>query len=106
MPPTSPRPPHRWRRRFAAAIEILVVLAAVGALAVWCTVPDTGVLADENPTSSAFIDLRRETAAAAGTPFKLQWEWRPLARISRYLRAGVIYAEDANFYRHNGVDWS
>jgi len=81
------------------------VLAAVSATALWASLPDTERLAAENPTSTAFIDLRRQQAAASGKPFKLRWEWRPLARISPYLRAAVIYAEDARFYAHEGVDW-
>jgi monofunctional biosynthetic peptidoglycan transglycosylase len=78
---------------------------ALGALGLWCSVPHTASLADRNPASTAFIDLRHAQAAAAGKPFKLQWQWRRLGAISRYLRAAVIYAEDYNFYRHNGVDW-
>ncbi|MDB4956731.1 MAG: mtgA [Myxococcales bacterium] len=81
------------------------MLAACGALALWCSVPNTATLADHNPTSTAFIDLRRDAAAEAGRRFKLQWKWRPLDKISRYLRAAAVYAEDYHFYSHTGVDW-
>jgi monofunctional biosynthetic peptidoglycan transglycosylase len=91
----------RWGRRLLAAAEIVVILAAVGGLGLWCSVPNTAVLADENPSSTAFIDLRREQASK----LKLQWQWVRLGHISRYLRAAVVYAEDAHFYTHNGVDW-
>jgi monofunctional biosynthetic peptidoglycan transglycosylase len=103
---SSQRPPGRWLRRFRIGLELLVVLAAIAASVLWASLPDTARLARENPTSTAFIDLRREQASAAGKPFKLQWEWKPLARISRYLRAAVIYSEDAHFYSHEGVDWA
>jgi monofunctional biosynthetic peptidoglycan transglycosylase len=86
-------------------VEALIVAAAVGALGLWCSIPRTASLAEQNPTSTAFIDLRRTDTIAAGKSFKLQWQWRRLGAISRYLRAAVIYAEDYNFYRHNGVDW-
>lgn len=79
--------------------------AAVAALGLWCSIPDTAPLATENPTSTAFIDLRRDAAEDASKPFQLRWQWRRLGAISRYLRAAVIYAEDYNFYRHGGVDW-
>nr|MBA3540700.1 monofunctional biosynthetic peptidoglycan transglycosylase [Deltaproteobacteria bacterium] len=93
-------------RRFAArACELAVVLAGVGALLLWCSVPNTRPLATENPTSTAFIDLRRAEARAAGRAFELRWEWRPIGKISRFLRAAVIYAEDDKFFRHDGVDW-
>jgi monofunctional biosynthetic peptidoglycan transglycosylase len=93
------------KRRLLAAAEITVFVVALGGLGLWCSVPDTARLADENPTSTAFIDLRREQAADAGKPFKLQWQWVRLGRISRYLRAAVVYSEDYHFYAHDGVDW-
>jgi len=104
--PPAPAPPGPWRRRAARATEVAAIAALLGVLALHCSVPDTAPLASENPTSTAFIDLRRATAAAAGRPFALRWRWVPLASISRYLRAAVIYAEDYNFHRHDGVDWS
>jgi monofunctional biosynthetic peptidoglycan transglycosylase len=87
------------------AAEILLVATALALLVLWCSIPDTSRLASQNPTSTAFIDLRRDRAAADGKPWKLDWRWRPLGKISRYLRAAVIYAEDARFYSHEGVDW-
>jgi monofunctional biosynthetic peptidoglycan transglycosylase len=95
----------RWRRRLRLAAEIATILLALGALGMWCSVPDTAPLATQNPTSTAFIDLRREQAEGAGKKFALHWQWRPIGKISRYLRAAVIYAEDGNFYTHDGVDW-
>jgi monofunctional biosynthetic peptidoglycan transglycosylase len=98
----------RLRRalRIAARVcEAGTVLVCLGLLLLWCSVPDTHNLAAENPTTTAFIDLRREQAASAGKPFKLSQQWRPISKISRYLRASIIYAEDYNFYRHDGVDW-
>jgi monofunctional biosynthetic peptidoglycan transglycosylase len=94
----------RWRRLGMVA-EILVIAAAVAALGFWWSVPNTAALATENPTSTAFIDLRRAEADSAGKKLDLKWQWRPLGKISRYLRAAVVFAEDANFYTHDGVDW-
>jgi monofunctional biosynthetic peptidoglycan transglycosylase len=107
-PPPAParrRTPRDWLALAARIVEVATIAAAVGALGLWCSIPDTARLADHNPTSTAFIDLRRAEADAAGKPFTLRWQWRPLGSISRYLRAAVIYAEDYNFYRHDGVDW-
>lgn len=101
----STKAPGRWWRRLRLALELCVVLAALSFTALWLSLPNTAKLATENPTSTAFIDLRREQARAAGKTFTLSWDWRPLGRISRYLRAAVIYAEDAHFYSHEGVDW-
>jgi monofunctional biosynthetic peptidoglycan transglycosylase len=99
------KPPRRWLRILRLVAEAGTIMIAIGALALWCSVPNTAPLADENPTSTAFIDLRRAQAAETGKPFKLEWEWRPIGKISRYLRAAIIYAEDYKFYKHDGVDW-
>ena len=85
--------------------EIGTMLVGFATLLLWCSIPNPERLADENPTSTAFIDLRREQAADAGKALKLEWQWRPLGKISRYLRAAVVYAEDGHFYEHDGVDW-
>jgi len=105
MTTTASRPPRRWLRIAAGIAEAGTLAVALGALLLWCSIPNTAPLATENPTSTAFIDLRRAQAEGQGKAFKLQWEWRPIGKISRYLRASVIYAEDYNFYRHDGVDW-
>jgi monofunctional biosynthetic peptidoglycan transglycosylase len=105
MPPTAPRPPRRWRRILLRVVEVGTITVAFGALLLWCSIPNTAPLETENPTTTAFIDLRRAQAEAAGKSFKLAWEWRPIGKISRYLRASVVYAEDYRFYHHDGVDW-
>jgi len=103
--PTTQRRPRRWLRIVARVFEVGVIAIAVGSLAMWCSIPNTKKLATRNPTSTAFIDLRRSEAAAAGKPFALKWTWKPIGKISKYLRNAVIDAEDANFMRHDGVDW-
>ena len=107
--PTPARPgPPLWRRALRAAriaAEVLTIGMASGALLLWCSIPSTTSLASENPASTAFIDLRRSEAEGAGRKLDLKWQWKPIDKISRYLRAAVIYAEDWNFYSHDGVDW-
>ena len=97
--------PRPWLRRLRLAAEIATIVVALGALLLWCSIPDPSRLASENPTTTAFIELRKEQAAAKGQQLDLKWEWRPLGKISRYLRAAVVYAEDARFYEHDGIDW-
>jgi monofunctional biosynthetic peptidoglycan transglycosylase len=91
-----------WVRRIGEGMTIAI---ALGLLLLWCSVPDVGKLARENPVTTAFIELRKDQAHAQGTPFALRWTWRPLPMISKYLRAAVVYAEDARFFEHAGVDW-
>ncbi len=103
--PAPTRPPWRWRSILARVAEVGTIAIGLGALLLWCSVPNTARLAAENPTTTAFIELRRAQAVAESRKLELRWDWRPLGKISRYLRAAVIYAEDVNFYRHGGVDW-
>ena len=102
--PGKPRE-RRLGSTLRKAVEIAGVVIALSALLVWCSIPNVGYLADENPETTAFIELRRHEADDAGKPFKLEWRWVPMKRISVYLRRAVIYAEDINFYEHDGVDW-
>ncbi len=102
--------PPRFRQRVWRIVrigaEVLTILIATGALVLWCSVPNVKALAEDNPATTSFIDIRRSEADAAGKKFELRWQWRPIGKISRYLRAAVIYAEDYNFYRHDGIDWA
>jgi monofunctional biosynthetic peptidoglycan transglycosylase len=84
----------------------LVALAAVATGAVYVTLPDVSALASENPKTTAFIELRREAAASAHQKFELRWTWRPLARVSPYLRDAVVHSEDPRFRQHEGIDWA
>jgi len=80
-------------------------VAALGLLALWISLPDVRPLAATNPTTTTMIELRRTQAMASGRPFRLRWDWRPLARISPLLQRAVLFAEDAHFWQHEGVDW-
>ncbi len=98
------------RRRRAALIIISLVLGIglpLGVLAfVWLvTLPDVTVLERMNPTSTALMEARLAQARERGQPFRTQWVWVPLSRISPHLQRAVIVAEDASFFSHEGFDW-
>jgi monofunctional biosynthetic peptidoglycan transglycosylase len=102
---TPVKPRRRGWRRVGVVALVLVGALALASLAVYCTLPDVRPLARTNPTSTAFIDLRREAAAAAGEKLELRWTWKPLAKISPYLRNAVVHSEDPRFWDHDGIDW-
>lgn len=62
-------------------------------------------LIDNNPDTTAYIELRKTEAVEKGERFLLYWKWRPLKQISPYLRHAVVKAEDGMFWSHGGVNW-
>lgn len=69
------------------------------------TLPDVGLLAQTNPTSTALMDAREAQAKQQGRSMGRHWVWVPLSRISPHLRHAVVAAEDASFFTHEGFDW-
>lgn len=67
--------------------------------------PDVRPLKRSPPKTTAYIDLRRQEAAAKGQRLDLRWTWVPADRISENLKSAVLTAEDDTFYRHDGVEW-
>jgi monofunctional glycosyltransferase len=89
-------------RRFA-----LLSAAAVAAAAVlfWATLPDVSPLATGWPKTTAFMERRKARLVREGKRATLEWRPVPLSRISGELRRAVVVAEDARFWKHEGVDW-
>jgi len=88
----------RWTLAAAAA-----GFAAVADL--YLALPDVRPLRNENPRTTAFMELRAREADQAGKkPRKVQ-RWVPYERISPSLKRAVIVAEDAAFFSHEGVDF-
>ncbi len=88
----------------------LRVLAAVVAFGfgvvsyVYVTLPDVRPLATSNPTTTAFMELREQEAAAEGLKPKQLYRWVPYSRISPNLKRAVLVAEDSAFWDHEGID--
>jgi monofunctional biosynthetic peptidoglycan transglycosylase len=95
------------RKKSGAAGLALRLLAAAAAVSVLYVVwlPDVAPLKHSNPGTTAYIELRRAQARAAGRPFTARLVWAPWDRISENLKHAVLTAEDDTFYRHQGVDW-
>jgi len=91
----------RTGRRLAAAAAV-----AFGCVAyAYLTLPDVRPLADTNPETTAFIELRANAARDEGrVPRRLQ-RWVNSGRISPNLKKAVLVAEDAAFWDHEGVDY-
>jgi monofunctional biosynthetic peptidoglycan transglycosylase len=70
----------------------------------WLTFPNVSELETKPPTTTAFMEQRKAELRAAGKSDAIDYQWVPYARISPYLRRGVLVAEDDTFYEHGGVD--
>lgn len=80
---------------------LLLYLLNIARFALW---PPVGWMAEENPTSTAFMEYRQELWEDAGKERKIQQSWVPLGKISPNLRRAVIIAEDSSFWEHSGFD--
>jgi len=88
--------------------RVLIGIAAAGfgvAAYGYLTLPDVRPLAETNPATTAFIELRGDEARLQGkAPRQLQ-QWINYRRISPHLKRAVLVAEDAAFWQHDGVDY-
>jgi monofunctional biosynthetic peptidoglycan transglycosylase len=57
------------------------------------------------PPATPLMILRLWDQYRAGEPLVLKKDWEPLERISPWMAAAVITAEDQRFYDHNGFDF-
>jgi len=98
------------RRRWWSPVLKGVLAVAAGAFAllayVYVTLPDVRELARTNPTDTAFMQLRRDEARAAGRQLKQVHRWVSYSRISNNLKRAVLVAEDDAFFQHEGVDFA
>ena len=71
---------------------------------VYLTLPDVRRLRTENPTTSAFMELRAREARARGREPRCLHRWVRYRDISPELRRAVLVAEDSAFWQHEGID--
>ena len=72
---------------------------------VYLALPDVRPLRTENPSTTAFIELRAREAEARGEPPRRLQRWTSYAHISQDLKRAVLVAEDDAFWQHEGVDF-
>ena len=72
----------------------------------WVTYPDTAVLVDTDPKSTAWMEMRARESTERGKKPRRYQLWKPLKSISPNLKNAVLIAEDAAFFQHEGLDYS
>jgi len=68
------------------------------------TLPDVRPLKTNNPSTTAFIDLRAAEARAKGQQPRRAQRWVAYRHISPNLTRAVLVAEDDLFWQHEGLD--
>jgi monofunctional biosynthetic peptidoglycan transglycosylase len=81
----------------ATGAAILVWLAWT-----WITWPDVGALRADNPATTAFIEMYRESQREQGRGEAVDWTWVPYDEISSNLKRVVVASEDTEFFFHDG----
>jgi monofunctional biosynthetic peptidoglycan transglycosylase len=96
----------KWRRAtWARAILGLAGLAFGYVGYVYLTLPDVRPLATRPPSTTAFMELRKQEARAEGHSLPIRQQWVPYGRISPNLKRAVLVAEDSAFWQHDGLDY-
>ena len=95
------------RTRARAVGRWLLTLTTLGfayLVYIYLTLPDVRVLATSNPSTTAFIELRKREAQEAGRKLIIRQRWVPYTQISSNLRRAVVVTEDGAFFDHEGID--
>ncbi|KAA3611300.1 MAG: monofunctional biosynthetic peptidoglycan transglycosylase [Calditrichaeota bacterium] len=69
------------------------------------SLPEVTFLKNENPKTTALMELRKEQAKEAGKKFRLRQKWVRFQKIPELLKKAVRITEDSDFYGHEGIDW-
>ena len=86
-------------------VTLGVVALGFGLLAYsFLTLPDVRPLKTNNPSTTAFIELRAEEARAKGQQPRRAQRWVAYRHISSNLTRAVLVAEDDLFWQHDGLD--
>ncbi|OGR57311.1 MAG: monofunctional biosynthetic peptidoglycan transglycosylase [Elusimicrobia bacterium GWA2_69_24] len=86
-------------------VGTVLLASALGVLGYWAWLPDVSELGGRNPMATQYVKLFVRRTLRKGERPAVAMKWVPLERISPYLRASVLIAEDDRFYQHKGVDW-
>ena len=98
----------RKRRRGTWRLVLLCLVLPLSGYVAYeaATWPDVARLAKENPTTTAWMQMRAAEAEAKGMRPRRFQIWVPLKAISPNLKNAVLIAEDAAFFQHEGLDYN
>lgn len=68
-------------------------------------VPRIVALRFSPPSTTAFLEARRERLIGAGKNGRIDRRPVPIEKVSPHLVTAVLVAEDTRFFEHHGIDW-
>jgi monofunctional biosynthetic peptidoglycan transglycosylase len=74
-------------------------------LGVLVPLPRIVALRFSSPSTTSFLEARRDRLVEAGKSGRIDRRPVPLEKVSPYLVSAVLVAEDARFFEHHGIDW-
>jgi monofunctional biosynthetic peptidoglycan transglycosylase len=84
----------------------ILLLWFVADIARYFIYPDIGLLVDENPAKTAFMEYREAQWKQEGLiDKKIDQKWVSLDHVSQNLIKAVLIAEDDKFWQHEGFDY-
>lgn len=92
-------------RLIAKTLVLCATLGFIYLAYIYLTLPDVRPLAKVNPSTTAFMELRKAEARRDGrAKFTIRQQWISYRQISPLLKRAVIVTEDAAFFDHDGID--
>lgn len=88
-----------------AAVGLLVIVAGTS-LFIYLGLPDVSDLKTTNPEITALMRQRYRAAQDAKKEFVFRQQWVAFEKIPNLLKEAVRVTEDADFYQHEGVDFT
>lgn len=87
-------------------LKLFIIILTLGAVDVgrYFLYPDVSALKETNPTSTAFMEFRKEQWADEERKTKMNHIWVKIGNISPNIIKAVLIAEDDGFYSHEGFD--
>lgn len=93
-----------WRKRILLSILFVIVLMLAVYIMIQISIPDVNPLINNNPSTTALMEQRKEEAKEVGKKIGIRQQWVSFGQIPKLLKKTVRISEDANFYFHEGID--
>lgn len=95
----------KFLKTLLAFILSIILLFVVSFIIIYFTTPDISILKSQNPSTTAFMEIKKQEASAEGKKLVVHQKWISLRAVPELFRRTIILAEDAAFWTHEGIDW-